>query len=132
MYRTAHNLCVNHLKRKKRMEFQNIDSKNLPAQDCDSFIRNVEEDELNARIQEIIESMDPLSKSIFILRRELDMPVSEIAGHIGKSERTVRRKLQNMLINIQKSLINSGFITFILPFMSAIPLLFVIRDRGVT
>ncbi|MDY6968820.1 MAG: sigma-70 family RNA polymerase sigma factor [Spirochaetota bacterium] len=125
LYKTAHNLSVNFIRRKKNIEFSSIESSgDLP--DKNKIIKDIEFDELQLKITELLLNVEDVSRSIFIMRKELDMSIQEISENTGKSERTIRRRLKKTIDYLSQELIKSGFITFILIFMTSFQLLIVI------
>ncbi|PKL37289.1 MAG: hypothetical protein CVV44_16795 [Spirochaetae bacterium HGW-Spirochaetae-1] len=129
LYRTAHNLSINHLKRKKRIEFTAIDEINSPAIQ-DGVGEKIERDELKSHINAYVETLDGVTRSIFVMKKELGMSIPEIAEKTGKSERTVRRKLHTVMEGLTEYLKKGGFISFILACMAIFVYLFVQYSRG--
>lgn len=119
LYRTAHNLSVNYLKRKKTINFSSIDAGSdiISAEDIPS---NLEYKELNKKINEFLEGVDGLSRSIFIMKKELNLGISEIAENTGKSERTVSRRLKQVMDYLSKALKDAGYIIIIILSMAFI------------
>ncbi|MBN2080386.1 MAG: sigma-70 family RNA polymerase sigma factor [Spirochaetes bacterium] len=111
LYRTAHNLAANHLKRDKRFGRVELDTGiDLPS--AESVEQDAEYSELENAIQEYLSGCDEVSRSIFIMRKELSMDAVEIGKHLGIAERTVRRKLADLLYKMSGHLKKSGFLTF--------------------
>ncbi len=109
LYKTAHNLCINRLKREKKFNQVAIeeDSKTI---DDRHVTGAVEYEELNQTIYNLINNLDEETRSVFVMKKELDMDVGEIAAHLGVSERTVRRKLNKALEFLSQSLKKAGFL----------------------
>ncbi len=109
LYKTAHNLTINHIKKEKRIT-------RLPVEDVvelkspDNVTADVELAELNGKIHELIDSLDPVSRSIFIMRKEMNFDMMHIAENLDISERTVRRKLNGLLDYIAVELKKAGLI----------------------
>jgi len=127
LYRTAHNISINYIKKNSRTSF-------IPAEETisikDDFTTEIEFEELNNFIYNKLEGLDELSRSIFIMKKELNMPVSEIAKITNKSERTIRRKLEKTVSIITNDLKKSGFLTPALFFMPVLFGLIVLYYKG--
>ncbi|MFC1669937.1 RNA polymerase sigma factor [Spirochaetota bacterium] len=108
LYKTAHNLSVNSIKKNRRIQFTSIENKDFQANE--NVSANIELEELNNKIYEFLENLDTLSKSIFIMKKELNMGNKEISINTGISERTVRRKLKTALDYLSTELKKSGLI----------------------
>ncbi|MFH0976407.1 MAG: sigma-70 family RNA polymerase sigma factor [Spirochaetota bacterium] len=109
LYRTAHNLCINYRKKESHITFVQAE------QDPHTSAVNNNADEIQAcelekKIYDLLEKLDPLTRSIFIMKKENNMNIDEIAESTGKSERTVRRKMQKALSYLHAALKESGFI----------------------
>lgn len=119
LYKTAHNLSVNHLKRAAKIEFSAIEtSGELPAED--KISSELELNELNEKIYKALNYLDAETRSIFIMKKELGLTISEIAIDTGKSERTVIRKIQRALEFLSGELKKSGFNIFIIIIMALV------------
>ncbi len=109
LYKTAHNLCINYIKRRQKIVFVPIEEDSKKTDD-DYISADTEFDELNSKIYSLIEQCDSVSQSIFIMKKELEMDIHEIATSIGISERTVRRKMNALIEYLAAALRDSGFI----------------------
>jgi RNA polymerase sigma-70 factor (ECF subfamily) len=109
LFRTAHNLCVNHLKRKFRRDTEFSGEIAAPAGRFDPQSKIEEKDLLDA-VYRFLDGVGSMARSAFIMRKELEMSPAEIARQIGKSERTVRRILQATGEGLARFLKKEGFI----------------------
>ena len=109
LYRTAHNLCVNHLKRSSLIEASSLNDWSRAGQDTAD---EAEKAQLNKKITSLLEGMDPVHRSVFVMRKELGMSPHEIAGKLGISERSVQRKLAKALKLLCFGLKKSGWDEF--------------------
>ncbi len=110
LYKTAHNLCINYLKRSKKFEFSSIDDNpGIDLSNNDNVLHKIHADELNNKIYELLDGVDEVSKSIFIMKKELGRDISEIADYCDVSERTVRRKLAKLLDYLAAELKKTGY-----------------------
>ncbi len=109
IYKTAHNLSINFIKRRQRIDF--IQLENEGALREDTVGRDLEFEELNKLVYKLLESgeLDEVTKSIFILRKEQKMDYLDISRNLKISERTVRRKMAKAMEFLQKSLKSMGF-----------------------
>ncbi len=108
LYRTAHNLAVNHLKRRTGREetlpdtLERIAERETPQDIHDRT-------ELAEAIGKALAKLDEYSRSLFIMKKELGMETSEIAEIMKVSEKTVRRKLVKTLDFLTMELKNGGY-----------------------
>ncbi len=113
LYRIAHNLCINYRKKESHIGSTFIDNaEHIPGKY--SAADEIESRELETKIYELLEKMDPLTRSIFIMKKENNMSVDEIAESTGKSVRTVRRRLQNVLSYLHEALGKGGFLLLLI------------------
>lgn len=111
LYKTAHNLSINFLKRNTKFEFSSIEERiNGNILQDDNTINDIFDREMDSKIYKILENTDELSKSIFVMKKELNLSLDEIADFTGYSDRTVRRKLQKTVSFILTELKKSDFI----------------------
>jgi len=118
LYRIAHNLCVNYRKKQSRIVFSPVDDANQVSVGNDTE-NKIESRELELKIYQLLEKTDPVTKSIFIMKKEQNMDINEIAEYTGKSERTVRRRLQGVLSYLHAALKEGGFILLFFVFKMA-------------
>ena len=109
LYKTAHNLTINLVKKEKRVTRLPVDDV-MELKSPDNATADVELMELNGKIHELIDSLDPVSRSIFIMRKELKLDLVHIAENLDISERTVRRKLNGLLEYLAVELKKAGLI----------------------
>ena len=107
LYRTAHNLSINYLKKNEKTDSLDDDINYLPTAntvDDDLFVKEIQNEVSNA-----LQQLDTISRSIFIMKRDNNYTNEEIAHLLHISERTVRRKLQSTLAHILSHLKSKGF-----------------------
>lgn len=129
LYRTAHNLCVNSLKRGSIIEFVPVDN-DYPVKHHEGPESAFEFDEINRAVNEIVDSLDSEDKTVFLLKKELGKNTAEIAELVGKSERTVRRRLNRALEALEEGLKNRGFTTLISVLLAIILISIVVHNGG--
>ncbi len=94
LYRIAHNVCINKM---KKMSKVTVSSDDIVLTYKDSFVEKLEVAELNKMIYKVLDNVDEESRSIFVLSKENQKSNREIAEILKVSERTVRRKLKRVL-----------------------------------
>ncbi len=120
LYRTAHNLCINHIKHQSGISFPDIDEiRDLHTKN--NIANELESRELEEKIYALLDQADPVTRSIFIMKKELNMNIEDIAEYTGKSTRTIRRKLQKLLSYIHENLKKGGFILFFIILKMSFP-----------
>jgi RNA polymerase sigma-70 factor (ECF subfamily) len=111
LYKTAHNLCINHLIRQNRTHPGSIEDMEDSLKTEDPHHDQLVLDELNQKIYKILEKIEPESYSIFIMHKENGMNYDEIACQLSLSTRTVRRRIKNVIDILYEELKKEGFIT---------------------
>lgn len=109
LYRIAHNLSLNYLKRKKKIGFSPLSEVPEPVAG-ENVTSKLESAELEEKIYKLLENVDIVSRSMFIMKKELELTVIQVAENTGKSERTVRRRLEKVTRYLMSELKKSGFI----------------------
>ncbi len=107
LYRTAHNLSINYLKKNEKIDSLDDDSNYFPV--TNTVDDNVFAKEIQGEISKALQQLDAVSRSIFILKRDNNYTNEEIAKLLHISERTVRRKLQSALSQLLLHLKTKGF-----------------------
>lgn len=120
LYRTAHNLCINYIKRQSAVSFPDIEEIH-DLHTKNNMANELESRELEEKIYELLNQADPVARSIFIMKKELNMNIDEIAEYTGKSTRTIRRKLQKLLSYMHDNLKKGGFILFFIILKMSFP-----------
>jgi RNA polymerase sigma-70 factor (ECF subfamily) len=110
LYKTAHNLCINHLIKQNRTHPGAIDDMEDSLKTEDSHHDRLVLDEINRKIYQILETVEPESSSIFIMHKETGMNYDEIALNLSISARTVRRRIKNVIDILYVELKKEGFI----------------------
>jgi RNA polymerase sigma-70 factor (ECF subfamily) len=112
LYRTAHNVAINYLRKKSRKDLIRIDESMdfaSPDDDMANLVSRISGDELNKRIYEILDSLDPVDKSIFVMHKELGKTYDEIGMDLKISARTVRRRSKKILDTVVEIAEKEGF-----------------------
>jgi RNA polymerase sigma-70 factor (ECF subfamily) len=109
LYKTAHNLCINYRKKESRIAFSTAEEAEHKV-DTNNTSNQIESRELETKIYELLEKLDPLTRSIFIMKKENNMDIDEIAENTGKSARTVRRRIEKALSYLHAALKQGGFL----------------------
>lgn len=109
LYKITHNLCIDYLRRYKKIDSRPISNE---SSGHDDFTQTVETKDLQNKINDILSSADAKARDVYILKREQNMTFAEIAASLKISERTAKRKLNQILEYIHENLKNSGFLIF--------------------
>jgi RNA polymerase sigma factor (sigma-70 family) len=94
LYTIARNLCIDYLRKEKRARETMLDENLKDTKD--RIEDDLEKNELQEKIYSILDSIDSVSRSIFVMKKELDLTYIEIASRLEISERTVKRKMQKI------------------------------------
>lgn len=110
LYRTAHNLFVNHCVKQSRRTATDIDvhAETLGSEDGTHAV--IVAGEMEERISRFLESLPAEERSMFMMHRELGRTYDEIADAVGVSSRTVRRRMKEVLDELTGILSNEGFL----------------------
>jgi RNA polymerase sigma factor (sigma-70 family) len=109
LFTTAHNLGVNHLTRQNRMHPGDFEDMEETLKTDDTHHERMVADELNRKIYDLLGTVDPESRSIFILHKEGGLNYDEIARDLSMSSRTVRRRVKNVIDMLYDALKKDGF-----------------------
>jgi RNA polymerase sigma-70 factor, ECF subfamily len=96
LFRIAVNLCINHLKKKKRRRETTLEDQSDPIEFVPSPNNpglEMEQKELGTRIETAIHQLSPKLRSVIVLRSTEDMPYEEIARILRISKGTVMSRL---------------------------------------
>lgn len=108
LYRTAHNLALNHMKKHDNRASTGLDDR-LRAPSGEDPGEGLERRELADAISRALSKLEPATRSFFTMRRDLSMEIVEIAETAGVSEKTVRRKLARAMDILMQDLKKKGF-----------------------
>lgn len=111
LYKTAHNLCVNHLIKQNRSHPGDISDMEESLKFEDDHIDRLALDDLNNAVYRFLETIDPESRSIFIMHKEDGMNYDDIAATLSLSARTVRRRIKSILDVLYIQLKKDGFLS---------------------
>lgn len=124
LYRTARNICIDHARRNRKLDFSPL-SDNIESTGTDPQ-KDAELRDLRRTVNSLVDDRDQISRSVYLMRTELEMPYQEIAKALGISERTAKRKMSSMLEYLAESLEKAGFKLFMLILLSLLAILIVI------
>lgn len=111
LYKTAHNLSINYLIKQNRDHPGDLDDMQESLKTEDVHLDRLVLDDLNRAIYRVLETVDPESRSIFILHKEDGMHYDDIAETLSLSARTVRRRIKSVLDILYTALKKDGFLT---------------------
>lgn len=124
LYRISRNLCIDHARKGHELRVTPIDE--TIRSGGMSVPEELERRELAGAVRELVDGQDALTRSVFLMRTELDMPYRDIAENLGISERTAKRKMSSMLEYLADSLEKSGFKILIFILLALCALIFVL------
>lgn len=99
-------------KQQVRIKHQTLSQKHLEEADDYTWVKIVSED-LNAKLNEVVDGLPPRLKSVYILSREQHLSVKEIAERLSVSEQTVKNQLTDIMRRL-KTEMNSKNFTFLI------------------
>jgi RNA polymerase sigma-70 factor, ECF subfamily len=111
LYKTAHNLCINYLIKQNRTHPGDLLDMEETLKTEDRHLDRLVLDDLNKAIYRILASVDPESRSIFIMHKEDGLNYDDIAETLSLSARTVRRRIKSVLEMLYTGLKKDGFLT---------------------
>ena len=124
LYRTARNICIDHARRSRKLKISPLEE-NLKSGGSDPQ-EDLELRELHGTVSSLVDASDQVSRSVYLMRTELDMPYREIAEALNISERTAKRKMSSMLEYLADALEKAGFRLSMLILLALLAILFVI------
>lgn len=106
LYRTAHNLAVDHVRQKTR---QKTDSSTHDDMGGIADDQPTQEDQADARqkinqLQAVIDELPERTRQIFILNKIEGLSYTETAEQLGISESSVQKHLAKALLNVMQRL----------------------------
>jgi RNA polymerase sigma factor (sigma-70 family) len=108
LYKIARNICIDHLRKTNRGQEIQLDE-NIEASDNEP-IDVINAKHLQEKIDAILGSCDAVSRSVFIMKKELMLTYESIAERLGISERTAKRKVQQTTEKLITELKKCNFI----------------------
>lgn len=108
LYKICRNRSIDHIKKNGRISTSNIDD-HQDISNGEDLLADIERRELLDRVHDLIDRKDPLTRSIFYMKAELDKTYIEIAEALGVSERTTKRKMHALLEYLSEELDKTGF-----------------------
>jgi len=108
LYRIAVNLCLNFTQRDRFRSFILLEDLTQPVLSSDSPLKDLEQKELDKAIDQAVLNLPSKQRTVFILRHYQELPHSEIAKILDKSEGTIKANYFQAIKKLKKSL--AGFI----------------------
>ncbi|MFH0974309.1 MAG: RNA polymerase sigma factor [Spirochaetota bacterium] len=108
LYTIARNLCIDYIRKKSRNSETQLDE-NIEVSG-NKVIDDLNAKYLQEKINDFIQNADPVSRSIFIMKKELSLTYESIAERLGISERTVKRKMRQISENLLEELKRCNFL----------------------
>jgi len=107
LYRIAVNLSLNFTQRDKFRSFILLEEMTQPVLSKDSPLKDLEQKELNQAIDRAVLKLPGKQRAVFILRHYQELPHSEIAKILDKSEGTIKANYFQAVKKLRKFL--AGF-----------------------
>jgi len=113
LYRSVHNLCINHLTHQKvRATHQSYTMQHVSQQDEHTAARKVQQGELEKNIRKALNELPEQCRTIFQMSRFEELKYHEIATELGISIKTVENQMGKALRLMRLKL--AEFLTFII------------------
>lgn len=104
---------LNTIKEKQiRQKYHDASYANTDEADDYTWVKITSED-LKEQLREVVDKFPPRLKTIYILSREENLMVKEIAERLSVSEQTVKNQLTDILKRLKNEMKNKKFIFFI-------------------
>lgn len=105
LYRTAHNLAIDHIRQGQRQRTDTI-----PHEDMAEIVedRLGAEDAIDSRqrldlLRAVIQALPKRTRQVFVLNRIEELTYAEVAARLGISESTVQKHLAKALLHVIQS-----------------------------
>lgn len=86
----------------------------LGSEEADDYTwMKISSEDLKVRLLEVVEQFPPRLKTVYILSREQNLSVREIAQRLSVSEQTVKNQLTEILKRLKNEMKNKNFLLFI-------------------
>lgn len=113
LYTSVKNLCLNYLKKSKRISSLNINSE-VQTEDIKSPEENLIKDEMFTAIHNAIENLPEKCRRIYLMKKYDELSYKEIAKILGVSVNTVKTQMKRALKSLLKQLENlSAMVIFL-------------------
>lgn len=110
LYRTAHNLFVNHCVKQSKRSAGDVDAHAETLGAEDGTHERLVAGEMEERISRFLDALPAEDRSMFVMHRELGKTYDEIAEASGVSSRTVRRRMKEVIDGLMEILSREGFL----------------------
>ena len=108
LYRIAHNLCVDHIRKEYR--FSSVKMLLFKPDSPVNIEEHVVNDYYSEAMEKCLNALTPVQKSILILHIVEELPHGHIARILNKSEAAVRKQYQRSKSKIKKMLEKEGVV----------------------
>lgn len=95
-----------------RRKYQEASAATTDEADDYTWVK-ISSNDLKLRLREVVEKFPPRLKTVYILSREQNLSVREIAERLAASEQTVKNQLTEILRRLKNEMKNKNFILFI-------------------
>lgn len=112
LYRTARNVCIDHLRKQATRQTEAFDEENSwETQSKPTLDTNLDRESLRERIDQCLENLSETQRSVFILYEINELRYREIADALELPMNTVKVYLARARENIRKQLTKEGIWT---------------------
>lgn len=115
LYTIARNICIDYQRKSGKILFVALDDglQELMAEDASDEIGLRE---TNRIVNAVIQKSDHVTRSVFIMKNDMQMTYRDIGESLGISERTAKRKMSAILTRIADALRENGLLAALLFF----------------
>lgn len=117
LYTTAKNICIDHSRRNRKIEFTCLENESEPFS-ADTAHERLELEEINAVIESSLQKAGGDVRAVFYMKRELGLGYEEIAENLGISLRTAKRRMADAMSIVSSALSKKGLIDIMFLFLA--------------
>lgn len=104
VYRIAHHLAIDHLRRMQPTVSADEALLEFPANPGDDPALGLDDEQRLRRLLTLVEELPPEQRSVLLLRAEGDLTLEEIAANIGTGRETIKSRLRYALAKLRAAL----------------------------
>jgi len=124
LYSIARTMSIDFLRKNRRLAETAMEEPAAPENPVHDALERAE---IREKVEKAMERMKENTRSVFIMRSELNLGFADIAANLGISERTAKREMKRALALIAGDLEKSGLFTFLSLLLALLPQVIVYR-----